>query len=720
MKKKKLLSILLALVMVAALLPSSAFAAEESGSGENWHYVIMNVPYADFYKAYGVDDAAYYKLPDGIDGVSTATTSKAFGSTGGATYNDGVAYVLGVTLPVQVSDEAYNQMDTSLKGDAHKNYGYTDLETAPAYYSTLNIGEDGNYTFSKIADSSMSTDYLSIEPDEDYNKSSDGFLTSVYGDYQIAVGGYSTTKGLQTGENEYTAVSLYGAVLNVTNTFYTDENGDTVTGNKAFGMTAGENLWIGNRKVEAQIAWSIKDGKDLHINHDKGDALYYQFDMNGGILSSVTLITSEGLVKISKSKTDGSAGVKLPRYYPGDLSGLAYSINNEEAELAISGIPDDLEDVTISLSGGLATDATAVDGKVTLEAVPTAGVNYTLTISSSNYPDITRTLSTPMTVAQQAALQTWVNKANATGKVETDGTLKEHVSEATEMIAAFSDSSFNAATLIDELKALVKPYFPKAEAAATLKGSALDIDLAGVELNALENPTYTLAFRAGRNLKTLAGGDLTALAFTLDAEPTVGTEYILTIVSDNYQDITTTVTAAEEETKSIADVIVSAVAAQPYTGKAIMPTVTVKKGAITLKCGTDYTVAYKNNTNPGMATITIKGNGNYTGTKSVTFKIIPKKAAVSKLTSTKKAVLKVTWKKDTKATGYQVVIAKNKTFTSGRKTATITKNKTTSKTFTKLTKGKKYYAKVRAYKNISGKKVYGAYSAVKSKTVKKK
>ncbi len=61
-----------------------------------------------------------------------------------------------------------------------------------------------------------------------------------------------------------------------------------------------------------------------------------------------------------------------------------------------------------------------------------------------------------------------------------------------------------------------------------------------------------------------------------------------------------------------------------YTGKALKPTVTVKAKAgnktVTLK-KTDYTVTYKNNTNAGKATVTIKGKGNATGTLTKTFTI---------------------------------------------------------------------------------------------------
>ena len=66
-----------------------------------------------------------------------------------------------------------------------------------------------------------------------------------------------------------------------------------------------------------------------------------------------------------------------------------------------------------------------------------------------------------------------------------------------------------------------------------------------------------------------------------------------------------------------------------YTGSAIKPAPTVKVGSTTLKSGTDYTLSYKNNTNAGTATVTITGKGNYTGTKSVTFKIVRKAEPVA-------------------------------------------------------------------------------------------
>ena len=61
-----------------------------------------------------------------------------------------------------------------------------------------------------------------------------------------------------------------------------------------------------------------------------------------------------------------------------------------------------------------------------------------------------------------------------------------------------------------------------------------------------------------------------------------------------------------------------------YTGKEITQAVVVKDGTATLTKNRDYTVAYKNNTNVGTATVIITGIGNYSGTVEKTFEIIPK------------------------------------------------------------------------------------------------
>ena len=84
----------------------------------------------------------------------------------------------------------------------------------------------------------------------------------------------------------------------------------------------------------------------------------------------------------------------------------------------------------------------------------------------------------------------------------------------------------------------------------------------------------------------------------------------------------------------------------------------------------------------------------------------------------------VKWKKQTKqTTGYQIQYSTKKKFTSGTKTATIKKNKTTSKKITKLNKNKKYYVRIRTYKTVkvNGKsiKIYSSWSKVKSAKTRK-
>ena len=164
--------------------------------------------------------------------------------------------------------------------------------------------------------------------------------------------------------------------------------------------------------------------------------------------------------------------------------------------------------------------------------------------------------------------------------------------------------------------------------------------------------------------------------------------------------------------------------AYTYNGKVQKPSVTVKdsKGKA-LKNGTDYTVSYpKGMKNVGKYTVKVSLKGNYSGSKSMTYNINPKGTSISKVTAAKKG-FKVTWKKQaTQTTGYQVQYSTSSKFKSA-KTVTVSKNKTTSKSVSKLSAKKKYYVRVRTYKTVkvNGKnvKLYSGWSKAKSVTTKK-
>lgn len=108
--------------------------------------------------------------------------------------------------------------------------------------------------------------------------------------------------------------------------------------------------------------------------------------------------------------------------------------------------------------------------------------------------------------------------------------------------------------------------------------------------------------------------------------------------------------------------------------------------------------------------------GDYSSVKNIT--LAPNRANAPALKNSKSKQLTVSFKKVANAKGYEITYSTNKKFTkSTTKTTTVTKTSTALK---KLKKGKTYYVKVRAYvKNPSNKKVYGAYSAVKTIKIKK-
>lgn len=119
--------------------------------------------------------------------------------------------------------------------------------------------------------------------------------------------------------------------------------------------------------------------------------------------------------------------------------------------------------------------------------------------------------------------------------------------------------------------------------------------------------------------------DATENTYQLPADLGAGTHtYRLTATSDGYPksvDITVKVTPISLEGAEVT------VKDLTYNGESQFPTVTVKLGETTLTKNTDFDVNATMQTNAGSYTLTISGNGNYTGTKTVEWKILPKTIA---------------------------------------------------------------------------------------------
>lgn len=94
-----------------------------------------------------------------------------------------------------------------------------------------------------------------------------------------------------------------------------------------------------------------------------------------------------------------------------------------------------------------------------------------------------------------------------------------------------------------------------------------------------------------------------------------------------------------------------------YTGEKLTPAVTVTghKGVV-LTEKVDYTVSYTNNTNTGIATVTVTGKGAYTGKTTATFTIYPAKITGLKVKSTTTSSATITFTKSSSAQRYNIYL----------------------------------------------------------------
>ena len=151
---------------------------DKAGATEQFAYVIMNVPYDDFYKAEGVTAV------NGVDAVTSATMKKsrmntADGLTAGTYYktaeDEKSDAIRGVVCTVRVAKSDLAKLNASLT--EHDDYYYTTLDSVPENYKELAIGKDGSYSFGKTT-AAVDTETL--------KDTTVTFKTSSkYGDYQM-------------------------------------------------------------------------------------------------------------------------------------------------------------------------------------------------------------------------------------------------------------------------------------------------------------------------------------------------------------------------------------------------------------------------------------------------------------------------------------------------------------------------------------------------------
>lgn len=237
--------------------------------------------------------------------------------------------------------------------------------------------------------------------------------------------------------------------------------------------------------------------------------------------------------------------------------------------------------------------------------------------------------------------------------------------------------------------------------------SSNKIDLSSSSVSEISSKTYTgsaiePSFTVTLNNKILKENEDYTVTYSNNIS--IGTAKILIKGIGNYvgeKTITFKIVAPTTSKINLSSASVSEISSKSYTGSAINPSVTVKVNGKTLSLNKDYTVTYSNNISVGTAKILIKGTGNYTGEKTITFKIIPKK--ISKVSLSKKTTnsLTLSWNKLDDVTGYKIYKYDSKS-EDYEYLKTIKGASTTSFTDSNLTDATVYKYKVRGYKTVDG------------------
>ena len=149
-----------------------------------------------------------------------------------------------------------------------------------------------------------------------------------------------------------------------------------------------------------------------------------------------------------------------------------------------------------------------------------------------------------------------------------------------------------------------------------------------------------------------------------------------------------------------------------YKRRPIKPFVSVYVGGKSLKKNKDFTVTYENNVDIGTGTLTVTGKGEYEGTLSAEFPIIPKKVKMKKVTNYESG-FQVTWKNNGPIDGFELQYATDPEF-NNPVSKKIEDAESSSAEVSGLVVGTEYFVRIRAYKTVDDKIFNSNWSDVKS------
>ena len=332
-------------------------------------YVLMNIPYDQFYKADVNNDVK-------VDAFTSATKNKVrTGSLAGGSYHVDASgdEITGVTFPVkvpagtdlskytQITDDSKVSITVTNRGQESTtdytgkdalfesaSYSYYTLSEKPSYYKELTVNEDGTFSFGATQGTVTTiTEGVTAELMTD----------SKYGDYQLDLDGLTDT--IPSG------TAIYGVIVN------TKEGSD-------YGMRHLENIW----RV-SELAWAT--GFTTAVHNCPTSSEHYKA-MMGQQIDKVTYYTANGIYEIP---VGGEKGLYVPVKF--DTSAVAVAdaeLKDGETSVAttISGLtlPEGF-DAEYTVEGATAS----VKGeKLILKDVKKGAYTLTITDKSGKYAPI--------------------------------------------------------------------------------------------------------------------------------------------------------------------------------------------------------------------------------------------------------------------------------------------------------------------------------------------